>query len=76
MLPVHWGTFSLAYHGWTEPAERVLAAAGAAGIAVVLPKPGESFEPVRPPPVARWWPSLPFKTARDAPIVATQVNGR
>lgn len=75
MLPVHWGTFSLAYHGWTEPPERVLAAAAAAGVTVVLPKPGESFEPASPPPVARWWPALPWKTAREAPIVATQVDG-
>ena len=22
MLPVHWGLFTLAYHGWTEPIER------------------------------------------------------
>jgi L-ascorbate metabolism protein UlaG (beta-lactamase superfamily) len=27
MLPVHWGLFDLALHGWTEPMERVLAAA-------------------------------------------------
>jgi L-ascorbate metabolism protein UlaG (beta-lactamase superfamily) len=74
MLPVHWGTFSLAYHGWTEPPERVLAAARAAGVTVALPKPGESFEPASPPPVARWWPNLPWKTARQAPIVATQVD--
>ncbi|WP_424521163.1 MBL fold metallo-hydrolase, partial [Rubrivirga sp.] len=28
MVPVHWGLFDLALHGWTEPAERVRAAAG------------------------------------------------
>jgi len=74
MLPVHWGTFSLAYHGWTEPPERVLAAARAAGVTVALPKPGESFEPASPLPVVRWWPSLPWRTASEAPIVATQVD--
>lgn len=26
-LPVHWGTFDLAMHGWTEPVESVLRAA-------------------------------------------------
>lgn len=26
-LPIHWGLFDLALHGWTEPAERTLAAA-------------------------------------------------
>ncbi|AHG88362.1 hypothetical protein J421_0825 [Gemmatirosa kalamazoonensis] len=33
MLPLHWGLFDLALHGWTEPAERTLAAAAAAGSA-------------------------------------------
>ena len=31
MLPMHWGLFTLAPHGWTEPIERALAAGGAAG---------------------------------------------
>ena len=26
-MPVHWATFDLAQHNWTEPAERVVAAA-------------------------------------------------
>jgi L-ascorbate metabolism protein UlaG (beta-lactamase superfamily) len=34
MLPVHWGLFDLALHGWTEPMERVLVAARAAGVRV------------------------------------------
>ncbi|HWQ09455.1 MAG TPA: MBL fold metallo-hydrolase, partial [Holophaga sp.] len=41
LLPIHWGTFKLAAHGWTEPVERVLAAAGAAEVAVLVPRPGE-----------------------------------
>ena len=24
MIPVHWGLFDLALHGWTEPAERII----------------------------------------------------
>ena len=35
LLPIHWGLFDLAAHGWTEPIERVLAAARAAGAQVV-----------------------------------------
>jgi len=76
MLPVHWGTFTLALHGWTEPAERVIVAARAAGVTLALPRPGESFEPVAPPPVVKWWPSLPWRTATENPIVASQVGQR
>ena len=48
LLPVHWGTFNLAFHAWDEPAERVVAAAGTAGAQVVMPRPGESIEPAAP----------------------------
>ena len=55
LLPIHWGTFNLAFHAWDEPAERVLAAAEAAGVALVMPRPGEPVEPDAPPPVVPWW---------------------
>ena len=55
LLPIHWGTFNLAYHDWNEPAERVVAAAAAAGVRIAMPKPGESIEPASPPPVDPWW---------------------
>ena len=74
LLPVHWGLFSLAAHGWTEPIERVLAEAGRTGQAVVAPQPGQSVEPEAPPELVRWWPSLPWKTAAQDPIVSTKLN--
>jgi L-ascorbate metabolism protein UlaG (beta-lactamase superfamily) len=55
LLPIHWGTFNLAYHAWNEPADRVVAAAEQAGVPVVMPKPGESVEPGATRPVERWW---------------------
>ncbi|MDF1502542.1 MBL fold metallo-hydrolase [Roseisolibacter sp. H3M3-2] len=55
LLPIHWGTFNLAFHAWDEPAERVLAAAESAGVALVMPRPGEPVEPDAPPPVEPWW---------------------
>jgi L-ascorbate metabolism protein UlaG (beta-lactamase superfamily) len=55
LLPIHWGTFNLANHAWSEPAERLLVAARAARIAFVLPKPGEWVDVAAPPPVATWW---------------------
>jgi L-ascorbate metabolism protein UlaG (beta-lactamase superfamily) len=74
MLPVHWGLFNLAYHGWTEPIERVLVAAARAGVTVIAPKPGESVEPRAPPPVERWWPKVPWKTADQTPVVSTKTG--
>jgi L-ascorbate metabolism protein UlaG (beta-lactamase superfamily) len=73
-LPIHWGLFNLAYHGWTEPIERSVVAAEAAGVRLVAPRPGQSFEPADPPPIERWWPDLPWRDAETYPIVSTKVD--
>lgn len=73
LLPVHWGLFNLAFHGWTEPAERVLVAARKASVTVALPMPGESLEPPASRTMA-WWPAVPWKTAEQDPIVATRIG--
>lgn len=74
MLPVHWGLFDLAYHGWTEPIERLLAAADEEGLRVLTPKPGQRVEPTEPASLSRWWPEIPWQTAAQAPIVATRME--
>ena len=74
LLPVHWGLFNLAFHAWTEPVERVLVASQRAGVTAVVPKPGQSFEPGALPALERWWPELPWQTAEQNPIVATQMD--
>jgi L-ascorbate metabolism protein UlaG (beta-lactamase superfamily) len=61
LLPVHWGTVNLSYHGWTEPAERVVLAARRAGVELRMPKPGQMLEPSRPRAPAHWWPELPWE---------------
>lgn len=73
-IPVHWGTFDLALHAWTEPVERVLVAAKKAGVPVAVPRPGESIEPSAPPYVTRWWPSTPWQTAEDSPVVSSGIE--
>jgi L-ascorbate metabolism protein UlaG (beta-lactamase superfamily) len=73
LVPVHWGLLQLAYHGWTEPVERVLAEAARHQIRVLTPKPGQSVEPTTAAPIARWWPELPWETGQQAPIVSSQV---
>ena len=73
-IPVHWGTFNLAMHAWTEPVERVLAAAEIARVPVAVPRPGESVEPVNPPKVMRWWPEIPWQTGEEVPIVSSGLG--
>ncbi len=73
LLPVHWGTFDLALHGWTEPMERVLVAAERHGIPVASPRPGESVEPAQVVARERWWPEVPWETAEEAPVVSSHL---
>ena len=55
MLPIHWGTFNLAFHAWDEPADRVVAAARNARISLAVPRPGEFVEPNRSRAFDYWW---------------------
>ncbi|MFJ2768502.1 MBL fold metallo-hydrolase [Streptomyces sp. NPDC087300] len=56
MLPIHWGTFNLAPHPWSEPGEGTLAAARDEGTRIALPTPGEPFEPGSDAvPGVPWW---------------------
>ena len=74
LLPMHWGLFSLAYHGWTEPAERALAAARPQAVNVLLPRPGQSIEPERAQASVRWWPDVPWQSAEQDPVVSTGLR--
>lgn len=55
LLPVHWGTFSLAMHAWDEPAETLLALAPRQGVHLVMPRLGEAVEPGQVDSVTPWW---------------------
>ncbi|WP_412180781.1 hypothetical protein [Streptomyces sp. ADMS] len=56
MLPIHWGTFNLAAHAWSDPAEGTIEAARKAHARIALPHPGEPFEPAAGTvPSAPWW---------------------
>lgn len=54
MMPVHWGTFDLAFHRWDEPAERIRSLAAAHGVPLVQPRPGETVRPDTPLQ-SPWW---------------------
>lgn len=55
LLPIHWGTFSLALHPWDQPAEALLAQAPALGVPLVMPQLGQPVEPARVEAVHPWW---------------------
>ena len=74
MLPVHWGLFDLALHGWTEPMERVLVAADSQKVRVASPRPGDMVEPAALGPVTRWWPATSWKTVGQAPAWSSGVG--
>ncbi|MBU0692414.1 MBL fold metallo-hydrolase [bacterium] len=54
-LPVHWGTFNLAYHRWDEPIERALKAAEENAVTIIAPMPGQTVDIEHPPSVETWW---------------------
>jgi L-ascorbate metabolism protein UlaG (beta-lactamase superfamily) len=55
LLPIHWGTFNLAFHPWAEPGERTMLASHEAGQVCATARVGEPFEPASPPPAYPWW---------------------
>lgn len=58
LMPIHWGTFKLAYHPWKEPVERVLAAAKVKDVKLMLPAPGETREIGTEAYHSEWWMDL------------------
>lgn len=57
-IPIHWATFNLAFHSWSEPVERATAAAEAAGTSLHVPKPGERVDALRPAEQDQWWSNI------------------
>lgn len=74
MIPVHWGLFTLAMHSWTEPVERSVVAANLAHVPLLTPEPGQGVEPSLGLMQTRWWPTIPWQTAAQHPIVSSQVT--
>ena len=55
LLPVHWGTFSLAFHAWDAPGEELVALAAATGARIVTPRLGAAVEPEQLDGPTPWW---------------------
>ncbi|WP_194817237.1 MBL fold metallo-hydrolase [Nocardia sp. XZ_19_385] len=61
LVPIHWATFNLAFHGWSEPVRRMVRAAGQAGTKVAVPMPGQRIDPQALPGMAEekaWWEDI------------------
>ena len=52
-LPIHWGTFNLAIHPWSEPAETVYRLGTA--VRLIMPRLGAPTEPSQSNGVDPWW---------------------
>ncbi len=59
-VPIHWATFDLALHSWSEPVERLLAAGK--DIRIAIPRPGERLGDLgavgTDDPGDAWWRTL------------------
>lgn len=53
LLPLHWGTFNLAFHAWRQPVQRLLEVGAARPL--VLPAPGQRVEVAAGPLNSGWW---------------------
>ena len=55
-LPIHWGGFTLAFHDWTDPIERVLIKANELDMPITTPKIGEPVTIGNTTfPTKKWW---------------------
>ena len=56
LMPIHWGLFDLALHGWRQPMERMLEVAAEKGIPLYSPEPGLPVEVISGIEVrSDWW---------------------
>jgi L-ascorbate metabolism protein UlaG (beta-lactamase superfamily) len=50
LVPIHWATFDLGFHGWAEPVTRLVAAAAdpAKPVRIAIPRPGQRIDVTAP----------------------------
>lgn len=58
LLPIHWGTFNLAVHPWSEPAETIYRNGVATGVPLIMPRLGAPTEPSKYESVDPWWRAI------------------
>ncbi len=73
LVPIHWCTFRLAPHPWSEPIERLLVAADTAHVRVVVPRPGGHVDAAEPAQADPWW-RLDAETQLTSPSSKAEEN--
>jgi L-ascorbate metabolism protein UlaG (beta-lactamase superfamily) len=58
LIPVHWATFNLALHAWSEPVDRIWREAKQNDVRLAVPRPGERINADDPAEVDGWWQQL------------------
>lgn len=66
LIPIHWATFGLAFHAWSDPAEILVTQATARKASIATPLLGEPFEPALRTSTTTWWRAYP-PTATECP---------
>ena len=73
LLPIHNGTFDLAFHPWHEPFDRIVALARQHDVRVTTPRMGEAFNLRQPHRGSAWWVNVP--TEEGDPVIRTGADG-
>ena len=55
LVPIHWATFRLAPHPWSEPVQRLVKAAESDKALIAVPKPGQRIQPDAVLANDPWW---------------------
>ncbi|MBU1149241.1 MBL fold metallo-hydrolase, partial [Patescibacteria group bacterium] len=55
LMPIHWGTFNLAFHSWNEPINRLMIESQKSNINLITPCPGQRINIDSLPRADRWW---------------------
>jgi len=58
LIPVHWATFNLALHPWSDPVDRIWRCAKEQEVSLSIPRPGERVDAAAPLEVDGWWQGL------------------
>jgi L-ascorbate metabolism protein UlaG (beta-lactamase superfamily) len=66
LFPIHWSTFELGLHPWSEPPETLTVEAARRGVKVLTPRLGESVEPATAV-TGPWWRAYPPLAAACPP---------